>query len=121
MLRVLIIGALVAATAVVPALAQDAVIEAATAAGTIGEQADGYLGVHGTAAADVRARLEQVNIKRRAAYTDLATRKGVTVTEVAAATACQLLDSVPSGGWYRDGGGSWRQRSGAVVKPGFCG
>ena len=104
-----------------PALAQDAAIGTAQAAGTVGEQADGYLGLHGAPSADVRARVEQINIKRRAVYTDLAQKKGVSVTEVAGATACQILDSVGEGQWYRDTGGTWRQRRGAVVKPPFCG
>lgn len=117
--RLVVVALFVIAT---PALAQDAVITAAQAAGTVGEQSDGYLGLHGAPSVDVRARVEQINIKRRAVYTDLAAKKGVSVTEVAGATACQILDSIGAGAWYRDAGGAWRQRgSGPVIKPGFCG
>ncbi len=103
--------------------AQDSVIQAAQAAGTVGEGADGYLGVHGPAPADVRARVDQVNIKRRAVYTDLAAKRGVTITEVAGAAACQILDTVGTGRWYRDAGGAWRQHTAGapVTKPGYCG
>lgn len=120
MLRRTVIVALFAVAA--PALAQDAVITAAQAAGSVGEQSDGYLGLHGAPSADVRARVEQINIKRRAVYTDLAAKKGVSVTEVAGATACQILDGVGAGAWYRDSSGTWRQRGGGpAIKPGFCG
>ncbi len=103
--------------------AQDAAIVGAQAAGTVGEGADGYLGVRGSVSADVRARVDQVNIKRRAVYTDLAAKRGVTIAEVAGAAACQILDSVGTGHWYRDAGGGWRQHTAAapVAKPGFCG
>src|ERR1044072_557220 len=46
------------------------------ASGLVGEQSDGYLGLVGSAPAAVRAQMEQVNIQRRAAYTQLATTRG---------------------------------------------
>lgn len=115
--------AFVLALAAPAARAQDSAIQVAQAAGTVGEGADGYLGVRGAASADVRARVDQVNIKRRAVYTDLAAKRGVTITEVAGAAACQILDTVGVGQWYRDAGSAWRQRTvGApVTKPGYCG
>jgi uncharacterized protein len=42
------------------------------ASGLVGEQADGYLGLVGSGSADVRARVDAINIQRRAYYTDLA-------------------------------------------------
>jgi len=38
-----------------PVMAQDAAVNAAQADGTVGEQADGYLGLHGAPSPDVRA------------------------------------------------------------------
>jgi uncharacterized protein YdbL (DUF1318 family) len=61
------------------------------ASGHVGEQSDGYLGLVDSAPADVRAQMEQVNIQRRAAYTQLATQRGATIEEVAAATPSQLF------------------------------
>ena len=61
------------------------------ASGVVGEQADGYLGLAGSASADIRARMDSVNIQRRAYYTDLAARRGATIEEVAATTACVLF------------------------------
>src|SRR3546814_6510524 len=55
--------------------------------------ADGYLGVKGSVAAAVKAEVDSINIKRRAAYTDLAAKRGVTVADMAAATGCKTLSS----------------------------
>lgn len=110
-----------------PAHAQggDAVIAQARAAGIVGEQADGYLGVvpGQTASADVRAHLDQINIGRRAVYTQRANERGVSVNEMAAAVACEIFSGrISVGEHYRDEGGTWRQRtaSAAVALPSFC-
>ena len=73
------------------ALAQAANVAAALNAGTVGEQADGYLGVRGAVSPAVKAEVEAINIKRRAAYTNLAAQRGVTVKDVAAAVGCATL------------------------------
>jgi len=49
------------------AYAQSPVVAAAIADCTVGEQSDGYLGVNGTLSGEVRAAVEALNIKRRAA------------------------------------------------------
>jgi uncharacterized protein len=95
------------------------------ASGLVGEQADGYLGlVSGSAPAEVRAQMEQINIQRRAAYTQLATSRGATIEEVAAATACQLFAGrVGPGQFYRLPDGVWRRRNASepVPRPSHCG
>ncbi|CAN5314222.1 YdbL family protein [soil metagenome] len=73
------------------AYAQAAGVTAALSAGTVSEQADGYLGVTGAVSAEVKAEVEAINIKRRAAYTSLAAQRGVTVKDVAAAVGCTTL------------------------------
>ena len=105
-----------------PAFAQDAVISAAKAAGTVGEQADGYLGIKGTVSGDVRSAVDALNIKRRAAYTDLASKRGVTVQDMAAVTGCQTLASrVSQGQIYRIGAGNWQTKgAGAIALPDYC-
>src|SRR3546814_5312536 len=83
-------------------LAADPVVEQARAQGVVGEQADGYLGFAKSAAGDLKSRVDAINIKRRAFYTDLAAKRGVTVQEVAAATACELFQTrVVPGEAYR--------------------
>lgn len=111
--------------AAVPASAQggaDAVVEQGRAAGEVGEQADGYIGlVKPSVSAELKAHVNQINIKRKAFYTDLASKRGVSVNEVGGATACELFKSrVADGQYYRDETGTWHQRSGAVTMPGFC-
>jgi uncharacterized protein YdbL (DUF1318 family) len=108
-----------------PALAQDNVVAAARAAGQVGEQADGYLGFPGgvNVSADLRARVDQLNIRRRAAYTQRAAQRNVSVNEMAAAVACEIFTGrVAVGERYRAEDGSWRQHtaSQAVVMPSFC-
>ena len=104
-----------------PALAQDNVISAAKAAGAVGEQADGYLGTKGAVGADIRAAVDALNIKRRAAYTDLAAKRNVTVQDVAASTGCQTLSRVQAGQIYRIGSGDWQVKgAGAIALPDYC-
>jgi hypothetical protein len=94
------------------------------ASGQVGEQADGYLGLVGSAPAAVRAQVDSVNIKRRAYYTDLAAKRGAKIEEVAATTACELFRTkVAPGQYYRLPDGVWRQRDGGtpIPLPGYCG
>lgn len=104
-----------------PALAQDAV-SAAKAAGQVGEQADGYLGIKGSVSGDVRQAVDALNIKRRAAYTDLAAKRGVTVADMAAVTGCQTLATrVSQGQIYRIGSGDWQVKgAGPIALPDYC-
>lgn len=127
MIRVLAAAALTAATLALamPALAQDAPLNQARAAGLIGEQADGYLGyVPGaTISADLRGRVEQNNIQRRQLYTRRAAERSVSVNEMAAAVACEVFERrIAVGERYRDANGQWRQRTAStpVVMPPFC-
>lgn len=104
------------------ASAQTPDVTAAMAAGTVGEQSDGYLGINGTVAADVRSNVDAINIKRRAAYTDLAAKRGVTVADMAAATGCQTLAGrVKQGQSYRIAGGAWQTKGAAPISlPDYC-
>lgn len=111
------------AAAAGPALAQASDANALRASGKVGEQADGYLGfVNGQIDAALKSRVDQVNIQRRALFTQQAERSGVTVAEIGATTACQQLASkVEPGQSWRDENGAWRTRdSGPVPLPSFC-
>jgi uncharacterized protein YdbL (DUF1318 family) len=104
------------------AYAQDASAEL-RASGQAGEQADGYLGIVGSAPAAIRAQVDSVNIKRRAYYTDLAAKRGAKIEEVGATTACELFRTkVAQGQYYRLPDGVWRQRDSAPIPlPAYCG
>ncbi len=94
------------------------------ATGKAGEQSDGYLGVVGSADAALRAQVDNINIKRRAYYTELAAKRGAKIEEVAAAAACEIFASrVQPGQYYRLADGAWRQREGGapIPRPAYCG
>ena len=93
------------------------------ASGQAGEQADGYLGLVGSASGATRSQVEAINIKRRAYYTQLAAARGAKIEEVAATTACELFRSkVGAGQYYRLADGVWRKRDSAPIPlPGYCG
>jgi uncharacterized protein YdbL (DUF1318 family) len=92
------------------------------ASGQAGEQADGYLGIVGGGSGALRQQVDAINIKRRAFYTDLASKRGGKIEEVAASTACELLrDTVAPGQYYRLTDGVWRKRDSAPVPlPSYC-
>lgn len=98
------------------ALAQGSGVSAAIAAAQVGERADGYLGVRGQISDAVRAEVEQINIKRRALYTQKAGERGVAIEAIAAATACQTLKRVGVGQAYSLGSG-WAVRGAGDPAP----
>jgi uncharacterized protein YdbL (DUF1318 family) len=130
MIRAFASAALVAAAlalASTAALAQngDSVLAQARANGLIGEQADGFLGFVPGAniSADLRGRVEQNNIQRRALYTRRAAERNVSVNEMAAAVACEVFSGrIAVGERYRNEAGQWRQRTASqpVERPSFC-
>ena len=72
-----------------PALAQEqGSLFEARAAGQVGERFDGYLGAPQPVVGIVRTQLQTVNIRRRALFTDLATRKGVGAGDVGVTAGC---------------------------------
>lgn len=105
------------------AVAQGTNVVAAMSAGQVGEQADGFMGVRGSVSDAIRSEVEAINIKRRAAYTDLAGQRGVTVKDVAAAVGCTTLKTrVGAGQAYQLRDGIWRVREGStpIPLPDYC-
>ncbi len=104
------------------AYAQGGGVSAALAAGTVGEQADGYLGIRGSVPAGMRDEVDAINIKRRAKYTQLAQERGVTIKEVAAAIGCETLAGrVGAGRAYLLPDGVWRvKESSPIAMPSYC-
>jgi uncharacterized protein len=101
----------------------DPTLAAAIRAGQIGEQADGYLGAVSARSlpAQLKAQVDQANIRRRAAYTDQAAASKVTVDEMARATGCTLLaKNTPVGAFYRAEGGAWTKNADTVTLPSYC-
>jgi len=96
------------------ALAQrDPAYSAARAAGQVGEQPDGYLGVVG-GGADVRALVNSINIQRKSAYTQKASASGATVEQLAFTSGCNLIAQTQPGEKYRTPSGAWATRGGGA-------
>ena len=93
-------------------LASDkAAVDAAKAAGTVGEQADGYLGlVGGSADGAVTAAVNEINNGRRQVYTQTATKSGVTPDAAGQATGAQLIANTPAGQYIKPLGGGWTKK-----------
>lgn len=96
------------------AMAQrDPAYAAARAAGQVGEQPDGYLGIVGGATPELRALVNNINIQRKAAYTQKAQASGATVEQMAFTSGCNLIAQTRPGEKYRAPDGSWKTRTSA--------
>jgi len=103
---VLIAGAAITLS---PAIAQDD-WKAAKAAGDIGEKPDGYLGVI-SSGGGLTALVNDINIKRKAAYTRKAQETGSTVEQFAFTSGCNLiLRTTPGEKYMAPDGSRWLTR-----------
>ena len=99
-----------------PAYAQrDPAYEAARAAGQVGEKMDGYLGIVGGANGALQAVVSDVNIKRRALYSQRAQAASppVTLEEYALTAGCIAIARTAPGEKYQAPDGSWQTRTSA--------
>jgi uncharacterized protein YdbL (DUF1318 family) len=124
-MRKFLLSLLALANLAVPAsaLAQEpTAIVAARRAGMIGERFDGYLGfVTASPSSTLRRDVNAINIRRRALYSDLAARKGVSPEEVGITAACTLLRRIGVGEYYLPGQGGWRRVAPGVSQvPSYC-
>jgi len=94
-----------------PASGQTPAVNAARAAGAIGERFDGYLGVAAPVSAAVRSQVASINIQRRKLYSNLAAKRGVSPGDVGITAGCQLLAGVSVGEAYMLAEGGWRRRA----------
>ncbi len=107
--------AALALTAAGAALAQrDPVYSAARAAGEVGEKTDGYLGFVTTPSSSLRAMVEDLNIKRRAVYSEKARAAGATIEEYAFTSGCRLISQTIAGEKYQLPAGTWATRTAAA-------
>jgi len=110
--KILLAAAAASMAFAAPALAQrDPAYEAARSAGQIGEQIDGYLGFIGTPSATLRALVEDINIKRRAAYAEKAQAANATLKDYAFTSGCLLIARTKPGEMYQAPDGvTWLRR-----------
>ena len=109
-----VVGSLTLAGAALadPASAK-AAVDAAKAAGVVGEQADGFLGFvnAGAASADVKAAVAEINAGRRQLYAQAAAKNGVTPAAAgASAFKTVVQDRLKAGEFYQTAGGAWVQK-----------
>lgn len=106
-----------ALTAVVasPIMAQrDPAYSAARSSGAIGEKPDGYLGYVSAPSGATKALVEDLNIKRKAAYTRKAQATNSTVEQFAFTSGCNLIMRTTPGEKYQAPDGSWQTRTSAA-------
>ena len=109
---ILAFATIASGTASVATAAQqrDPAYAAARAAGQIGEQADGYLGIVGTPTPELRAIVNNINIQRKAAYTRGA-GAGSTIEQFAFVSGCNLIAKTVPGEKYQTPDGRWLTRT----------
>jgi uncharacterized protein len=86
-------------------------LDAAKAAGQIGERIDGYVGVvDANAPADIKRLVNQVNAGREAKYAEIAAERGTSVQAVAQIAGQKLIERAPKGEYVMGADGRWRQK-----------
>lgn len=94
-----------------PAFAQrDPAYAAARSAGQVGERMDGYLGIVVAETPVLRRIVNDINIKRRAVYSERAKATNATIEEYAFTAGCQAILATVSGEKYQAPDGSWQTR-----------
>lgn len=109
------LGAVALSGVATSALAQrDPAYEAARKSGQVGEQIDGYLGIIGDASPELRRLVADINIKRRALYTERAQQATppATLEEYAMTAGCLAIERTAIGEMYQAYPSmAWKQRT----------
>lgn len=88
-----------------------ATTDAAKAAGTVGEQGDGYLGfVKGSADPATTEAVNAINAARKQAFAAAAAKTGVTPEAAGEAIAKQQFERMPAGQYFKPIGGGWAKK-----------
>jgi len=108
LIPVAVVGAMVAGAAHADIAASKAAVDAAKAAGVVGEQGDGFLGFVRPGDASVQAAVAEINAGRAEIYKQAAAKNGVT-PEAAGASAFQsvVMSKLKPGEYYKPNGGGW--------------
>lgn len=102
-----VVGTLVAGSAL--ASTAKVTVDAAKAAGVVGEQNDGYLGfVNGAGSPAVEAAVAEINAGRAQLYRGVAAKNGVTPEAAGAATYKSVVQlKLQPGEYYQTSDGAW--------------
>ncbi|MDA1371508.1 MAG: YdbL family protein [Proteobacteria bacterium] len=83
-------------------------LQEAKAAGLVGEQMNGYVGmVVANAEADVVALVQDVNNQRRERYREIAQQNGISLEAVAALAYERAVEATQAGHYIQDQSGRW--------------
>ncbi len=106
---VLLVGT--ASSAVAFQAGRDPAYQSARESGLVGEKADGYLGFVSSPSPSIKALVEDINIKRKAAYSKESLANGATVEEMALRNGCRLIgERTVAGEKYQAPNGAWKTR-----------
>jgi len=101
--------AILSASAHAQTISAKARVDQAKAEGLVGEQLDGYLGfVKPDVSEDVRAAVNEINIRRKSIYTQTARAKKVSVSTISGLTGEKLTAKAKPGQMVKLGDGTWR-------------
>ncbi len=85
-------------------------LTAAKAAGLIGEQANGYIGIVKKAPDEVRDLVKSVNQKRKARYKKIAISKKLSLNDVAKIGGKKAIEKTKSGNFVKKVGEGWTRK-----------
>src|SRR5258706_5876746 len=108
----MVAGLVLAGLSTVVHAQRDPAYQAARSAGLVGEQPDGYLGIVGAGTPELRALVNNINIQRKAKYTQRAAA-GATVEQFAFTSGCNLILKTMAGEKYKAPDGTWKTRTAA--------
>ncbi len=103
-----VVGTMIAGSAFADVAASKATVDAAKAAGVVGEQADGYLGFVKSGDAATQAAVSEINAGRAEVYQQAAAKNNVTPAAAgAAAFQSVVMAKLKPGEFYKPAGGGW--------------
>lgn len=110
LIAAILLGA-TATSAVAFQAGRDPAYQSARESGLVGEKSDGYLGFVTSPSPAIKALVEDINIKRKAAYSKESLANGATVEEMALRNGCRLIgERTVAGEKYQTPNGTWKTR-----------
>lgn len=91
-----------------PAAAQS--LDAAKAAGQVGELPNGYLAPVGTQPAAIKRLVDEINLKRREQYREIAAKNNTSLAAVEKVVGEKLQARARPGEYIADAGGNWQKK-----------
>ena len=112
LIAAILLGA-AATSAVAMQAGRDPAYQSARERGLVGEKSDGYLGFVSSPSPAIKALVDDINIKRKAAYSKESLANGATVEEMALRNGCRLIgERTVTGEKYQTPSGAWKTRDG---------